>query len=275
MRENFPRALTHVFGSEGGLSMDRNDPGNWTGGKVGNGVLKGTKYGIAANTYPNEDIRNLTRERAAFLYKRDYWDKVRADELPPGVDLIAFDMAVNTGLRRAAITLQRAAGIEADGKIGPRTIAAINAKTPKVFIYSLTVERLKFYQNLTTWARYGRGWKRRVLSVEREAQKWAAERQLAPTRTQVAEAEEAAHESRQATQTAFYSEPAKQESTMPLKGWKMFLFNAVVAVFGVAEAASWSDFVPEPYDGWIIAAIGGINLLLRAYTTTPIFQRTK
>lgn len=271
MRENFERALKHILRHEGRYVDHPWDPG----GATNYGITIGTLSEHLRRRASKAEVRNISMDTVRAIYRKRYWNRIRGDDLPSGVDLCVFDLAVNSGVSRAAKMLQAAVKVPQDGAIGPATLAAVNARTPKVLINSITVDRLSFLIRLRTWKVFGRGWKRRVLEVEREAQKWAAERQLAPTRTQVAEAEEPAHESPQATQTAFYSEPLKQESTMPLKGWKMFLFNAVVAVFGVAEAASWSDFVPEPYDGWIITAIGGINLLLRAYTTTPIFQRTK
>jgi Glycosyl hydrolase 108 len=70
-----------ILPHEGGYSNDRNDPGNWTGGKVGKGELHGTKYGIAANTYPKLDIKNLTIAQAEDMYKRDYWDAYHLGEL--------------------------------------------------------------------------------------------------------------------------------------------------------------------------------------------------
>ena len=78
---SFDAYIERVLAHEGAYSDDRSDPGNWTGGRVGSGVLKGTKYGIAANTYPNLDIRNLTRDQAVEIYRRDFWEASQADEL--------------------------------------------------------------------------------------------------------------------------------------------------------------------------------------------------
>jgi len=64
----FRRALSFVLKEEGGLSLDRYDSGNWTGGRVGVGALKGTKYGIATSSYPDLDIRRLTVEQAGAIY---------------------------------------------------------------------------------------------------------------------------------------------------------------------------------------------------------------
>lgn len=128
-------ALTATFGHEGGFQAMRADSGNWTGGHVGVGELRGTKYGIAAASYPREDIRNLTRERAAFIYKQDFWGVSRCDEWKS--QIIAnnfFDLAVNMGQGTAARIIQRAANyagwprkpIAVDGNIGPGTVQRLN-----------------------------------------------------------------------------------------------------------------------------------------------------
>jgi len=93
------KALVVVFGHEGGLQCDPSDPGNWTGGKVGLGKQGCTKYGIATNTYPKEDIKKLTIERAAVLYKRDFWNPLRLSEFESqGIATEIFDTAVNCGV---------------------------------------------------------------------------------------------------------------------------------------------------------------------------------
>lgn len=92
------KALTVVFGHEGGLQCDRDDPGNWSGGKVGSGRQGCTKFGIATNSYPNVDIRNLTLERAGQLYQRDFWEPLRLGEFESqALATEIFDTAVNCG----------------------------------------------------------------------------------------------------------------------------------------------------------------------------------
>lgn len=126
---DFATAVVLTLGHEGGLSMDPDDRGNWTGGKKGVGILKGTNKGISAAAYPNEDIANMTTSRARFLYKRDYWDAVRADELPSGIRLHMFDFAVNAGVSTAIRTLQRIGGTKVDGVLGGKTIASAQKVT--------------------------------------------------------------------------------------------------------------------------------------------------
>lgn len=159
---NFDAAFERLIGHEGGFSDDPKDPGNWTGGRPGLGKLLGTKYGIAANTYPNLDIKALTLDQAKAIYRRDWWDKIHADQLPGAVAFQLWDFAVNAGITRAVISLQRAVGVADDGRLGPRTLAAVNAMPVPDVIARFNAERLEFYASLSTWPTYGKGWARRV-----------------------------------------------------------------------------------------------------------------
>lgn len=159
---NFEQAFERLIGHEGGYSIDRDDPGNWTGGKVGVGQLKGTKFGIAANTYPKLDIKNLTLADAKEIYRNDWWNKLGADQLHPAIVFQLWDFAINAGKSRAIKELQQAVGAVSDGVIGAKTIAAVKAKDVNDVLLALTSERLKFYTSLPTWAKYGKGWTNRV-----------------------------------------------------------------------------------------------------------------
>ena len=158
----FDAAFERLIGHEGGFSDNPNDPGNWTGGRPGVGKLLGTKYGIAANTYPDIDIKALTLDQAKAIYRRDWWDKIHADQLPGAVAFQLWDFAVNAGISRAVISLQRAVGVADDGKLGPRTLAAVNAMPVPDVLARFNAERLEFYASLSTWPTYGKGWARRV-----------------------------------------------------------------------------------------------------------------
>ena len=158
----FDEAFRRLIGHEGGYTIDRRDPGNWTGGKVGVGTLKGTKFGLAANTYPNLDIKNLSLAQAKQIYKKDWWDKLGGHGLHSAVTFQLWDFAINAGKKRAIIELQQVAGVAADGIIGPKTIEAVNALDLNDVLLSLTAERLKFYTSLSKWPTYGKGWTNRV-----------------------------------------------------------------------------------------------------------------
>lgn len=161
----FDRCLAILLGWEGGYSCEREDPGNWTGHAVGAGELRGTKFGISAAAYPTVDIVNLTPDGAAAIYRRDYWDPIRADELPAQVVLLVFDAAVNNGVRRATEWLQAAAGVAVDGKLGKDTMAAVHAKDAAVLAREFVARRLAFMGSLPTWRTYGLGWARRLTGL--------------------------------------------------------------------------------------------------------------
>lgn len=158
----FDQAFQRLIGHEGGYSDDRRDPGNWTKGKVGMGTLKGTKFGLAANTYPNLDIKNITLAQAKEIYKKDWWDKLGGNGLHSAITFQLWDFAINAGKKRAVIELQQAVGVTADGIIGPKTMEAVNAQDLNDVILTLTAERLRFYTSLSTWSTYGKGWTNRV-----------------------------------------------------------------------------------------------------------------
>ena len=161
---NFDKAFSITIGHEGGFTNNPKDAGNWTGGKVGVGLNKGTKYGIASNTYPNEDIKNLTLDRAKFLYKRDYWDKAKCDSLPNGIRFHVFDCAVNSGVSRAIKTLQQALNVNADGIIGNQTINASKQFKEDELVNRFYSFRIVFYTSLSSFSTFGKGWMNRVAS---------------------------------------------------------------------------------------------------------------
>lgn len=161
--------LRRILGHEGGFTDNRSDPGNWTGGKVGVGDLKGTKWGIAANTYGHLDIRNLTVDDAAGIYIKDYLQPLRADHYGPALAFQMLDTAINSGVKRANQLLQAAVGEAQDGVIGPRTLAAVERMGEAKAVIALNAERLKFMTGLTAWESFGRGWARRIADNLRHA----------------------------------------------------------------------------------------------------------
>lgn len=159
---NFDEAFKITVGHEGGLTLHKNDRGNWTSGIVGRGELKGTKYGISAMSYPKEDIKNLSIERAKQLYKRDYWDKAKCDQLPDGLRFHVFDAAVNSGIKRSIETLQKALNVGVDGLIGNQTISAANLKDVNSTFNQFYAARISFYTSIGTFKDFGKGWMNRV-----------------------------------------------------------------------------------------------------------------
>ena len=165
----FEHAFAVVVGHEGGYDATRADPGNWTGGAVGAGELRGTKFGISAAAYPNLDIAGLTQDQAAAIYRPDYWDRVRGDALPPALALLVFDAAVNNGVDRAARWLQGAVGATEDGAVGPATLAALTdavaSRGGAAICSEFMARRMDFMANLPTWRVFGLGWARRLCAL--------------------------------------------------------------------------------------------------------------
>lgn len=162
---DFEQAFDVVVGVEGEYSKDPQDSGNWTGGKVGVGELRGTKYGISAAAYPKLNVANLTLDQAQAIYQQDYWKPVRGDDLGWPLSLAMFDAAVQHDPRDAARLLQRAVGVVADGDIGPVTLARVRALGAVEAAALLMRQRVSYYRSLPTWARYGDGWVNRLFRV--------------------------------------------------------------------------------------------------------------
>ena len=162
MSLTFDQAFERLIGHEGKFTNDRQDRGNWTTGVIGKGELKGTKYGISAMTYPDLDIKNLNLVQAKQIYKRDWWDKINADQIEPALVFQVWDFAINAGMGTAKRKLQKAVGVVEDGIIGNLTIQAINNAELNDILLKFNAERLKYYTSLSTWPRYGKGWTLRV-----------------------------------------------------------------------------------------------------------------
>lgn len=165
MNRNFQRALKLVLAHEGGWADHPKDPG----GATMKGVTIGTYRQYVNPTGTKEDLRKITDAQLAEVYRRHYWDAVRADDLPDGVDYAVFDFAVNSGPSRAVKYIQAVVGASQDGKIGPATLKAIAAANPAQVINSLCDDRLAFLKKLPTWKTFGKGWSSRVSGVRKEA----------------------------------------------------------------------------------------------------------
>lgn len=161
MDERFLRAVSLVLAHEGGYVNDPDDPGGET------------KYGISKRSYPNLDIKRLTREKAAEIYYVDWWQRYRYDRLE-SIDIAAkvLDLSVNVGPRQAHVMLQRALhavgrrDVVVDGIIGPQTISAANAAPPDALLAALRAEAAAYYRQLIErnpkLKKYERGWMRRA-----------------------------------------------------------------------------------------------------------------
>jgi lysozyme family protein len=184
MAENrrFRECVDIVLRYEGGYVDDPRDPGGATNMGI---TLRTLREWRGDDSLTAEALRNMTEAEAREIYLARYWNPIRADELPPGIDLAVFDWAVHGGVGRAARDLQTVLGVTVDGAIGRQTIEAAKRADPAEVIRGVCEQRLNHLRSRPHWDAFARGWSRRV----REIEEAALERARLPALT--------AHEARQ------------------------------------------------------------------------------
>lgn len=159
---NFEKALAHTLIEEGGFANHPDDPGG------------ATMKGVTLATYrahrgdeklTPEDLKKITDQELADIYRKRYWDAAKCDQLPSGLDVAVFDAAVNSGPAQAAKWLQRCVGATADGAIGPKTLALVAQKPARELVEAFQARRQLFLENLSTFKTFGKGWTARVKRV--------------------------------------------------------------------------------------------------------------
>jgi len=146
----FDECFTRLLGNEGGYVNNPADPGGET------------NWGITKRSYPALDIKNLTQDDAKAIYKRDFWDRCRCEDLSPQLAFALFDCAVNSGNGQAVKLLQKCVGVEEDGVMGPATIRAVEAGYSNTITAQFLGHRLQFMTNLRPWDTFSKGWARRI-----------------------------------------------------------------------------------------------------------------
>ncbi|MGZ3346112.1 MAG: glycoside hydrolase family 108 protein [Caulobacteraceae bacterium] len=167
-QERFDRCLAAVLRLEGGFVDDPRDPGGATKFGVTRAVLRETR----GRDVSAEDVAALTRADASEIYRGRYWEAAGCSNLPAGLDLLAFDMAVNMGPGTAGRLLQTALGVEADGAVGPKTLAKALSAPVAGTIRAVSELRRARYRALAGLKTFGRGWLRRTDVVETLALTW-------------------------------------------------------------------------------------------------------
>ena len=223
MEANRTACLTFVLREEGGYVNDPRDPGGET------------KFGISKRAHPDLDIAALTEAHARALYTAGEWRALACGALPEGLDLVAVDAGVNSGITRSACWLQAALRVTSDGRIGPVTLAAAQAQPSLPVIAAACAVRMSFLGGLRTFATFGRGWSARVARVEARATAMAVSAEGADPRP-VLEAKAATAQSAATAQTtraaATLGSGGLVAGGTPLPDWAL----AVIAVIFVAAA---------------------------------------
>ncbi len=154
MKENFYESLDVVLKHEGGYVDHPEDPG----GRTNMGITQAVYEKYLGRTVTEEEMKDMKIGDVRIIYKESYWDKIKGDDLPSGIDFCVFDWAVNSGVSRASRALQKIVGVKDDGVIGPNTLKAVNSADAKVVIKQLTEAREDFYRRLSTFDTFGNGW---------------------------------------------------------------------------------------------------------------------
>ena len=165
MKENFDKCFELVLQHEGHYVNDPRDPG----GRTNMGVTQRAWEAYLNRSVTEAEMRTLTPDDVKSFYKTQYWDKVKGDQLPAGIDYAVFDFAVNSGANRAIKMLQQLAGVLVDGSLGPKSMEAIRSCDPDQIIDALCDMRLDFLKRLATFDTYGKGWTSRVAEVKLKA----------------------------------------------------------------------------------------------------------
>jgi lysozyme family protein len=166
MKENYSEALKAILKHEGGFVNHPRDPG----GMTNLGVTKKVWEEWVKHPVDEKAMRALTPELVSPMYKKKYWDAVKGDELPDGLDYLMFDFAINAGPGRAIKTMQKAIGTTPDGAIGPKTMQSLKEMNPAQLIEKFSTEKESFYRSLPTFQTFGKGWLRRVAEAKDHAE---------------------------------------------------------------------------------------------------------
>jgi lysozyme family protein len=161
MKENYAKCLAQVLKYEGGYVDHPKDPGGPTNKGVTQAVYDSWRK---ANNLLTQSVRNISDSEVDAIYRQEYWAPISGDDLPAGIDFAVFDYAVNSGVSRAAKTLQSVVGVTQDGVIGPATIQA----TKTYVATTVTNKRLAFMQSLSIWPTFGKGWSARIADVKKQ-----------------------------------------------------------------------------------------------------------
>jgi lysozyme family protein len=165
---NFIRCFdqTEVYEGLHKFSNDPVDPGGVTFSGVTQRVYNDyrDRKGLS-----RQSVRLMTDAECEEIYETQYWRAVNGDGLPVGVDLVIYDIAVNSGPVRAIKFLQQGLGVAADGHLGIVTLAAVAKSDPRKLIQTICALRMSFWHSLSTWWRFGRGWSNRGADVQKKA----------------------------------------------------------------------------------------------------------
>lgn len=164
--DQFNKCIPLLLVSEGGNDDDPEDPG----GRTSRGIIQ-SEWDKWRTTHPGlpADVWQAPQDQVIAIYRQQYWNALRCDELPHGVDYAVFDYGVNSGIGKSAKVLQGLVGATADGVVGKNTLAAVAKADSARLINQICDQRMAYLKGLSTWSRFGKGWAARVTRVRADA----------------------------------------------------------------------------------------------------------
>lgn len=165
MKDNFLKVMPWVFEEEGGYIDHPKDPG----GATNLGITHKTLSAWRGRPVTKQDVKNLTKQEAQNIYKSEYWNQVRGDKLPSGLDYATLDFGINSGPARGVKELQKIVGVTPDGIVGAQTIAAIQKFSIAKLIDLYCDARIRYLRGLKTFKTFGKGWLARVERVRKRS----------------------------------------------------------------------------------------------------------
>ena len=221
MNYNYEKALAAVLKHEGGYVNHPKDPGGATMKGVTQAVYDAyrSRKGLI-----KQSVAKISDFELQTIYRHQYWDEVKGDLLPSGVDYCVFDFAVNSGPKRAAQFLQRAIGVDDDGHIGMVTLDKVDRADEVGTINAICNARMGFLKGLPTWTTFGKGWTSRVAGVRALAVKMAAQKPVQAPATPSAPSQPAI--------PAIPASPPEPAPVAPATGfwaWLLSLFSKTAA----------------------------------------------
>jgi len=249
MKDDFAKALPRILVYEGGKVDDPQDPG----GRTNKGITQATFNAfLRAHDAATRDVYGITDAEVATIYKGEYWDRVRGDELPVGVDLCVFDAAVNSGVGRAIKWLQQSLGDhysgQIDGVLGNKTVQAVeDFGDSDALIEEFCARRLGTLKRLSTFKRFGKGWSGRIANVQKTACAWNDQAPSLPRR-------------RHALWRPPQGGHRRQPQGPPVSAIATHVTTAASSVGAVAAQATTARGVGDTF-AWVKYALGGLAVV--------------
>jgi len=249
LRDNFEMALRHILRFEGGYVDHPEDPG----GATNLGITRETLSRFRGRAVSKAEVRALDRNTAREIYRRFYWNALRCDDMPSGLDLAVFDSGVNQGTGRAARLLQIALKVSVDGIIGPVTVRAANQADTRTLLSEFMALRMRSYGRLSGLFRtFGLGWSRRLMAAHTAALALTGE-QAEPSRAPTTAPNPLPEPQKEMSLMNFILQRLREPSTFA--GVAAFL--AGVGLFGLSEN-EWNQVF-----GAVASVAGVVAMLMR------------